>query len=307
MKKILGIALLTSLIIGCKEEPPFINYEQSSKLLDTTYVEATVPTPQQKAMLLEDVSGVRCVNCPDAAIIANGIINAFPGRVYTTVMHPLGLLPTLVDPITKQGHVSKYDFRTEKARIILESRLGVPNSLPMGAINRRLFADSDGRRLIGRQNWFVKSQEELQTSTPVNIELKSELDESAGEGVVTVTLKYTQAITDAHYLSIFMVEDSLIDVQEYQDKQTGNVGYNNEYVHMHVFRDAITAATGDLITNATTELTPGRVYVKQYRYKLKVSEKINVVAKHAKLIAFVHKDNVGIDIIHANETHVKAH
>lgn len=306
MNKLLSAFALVVILWGCKEKAPFINYEESTKLTDSTYVELTVATPQPKTMLLEDVSGVKCVNCPDAAVVARGIMNAFPGRAFNIVMHPaIAALGSFVDPINKEGYLSKYDFRTKDAADILEL-VGIPGALPRGLINRRLFSGKTSR-LLGREEWYVRAEEELQTTTPVNIELKNEYDAATGKGLITVTLKYTETISDKHYLSIALVEDSLIDVQEYQDPQTFQVKYNPNYVHMHVLRDIVTSATGDPVTDLQNALTPGRVFVKQYSYKTKVSDQIDVNPVHGKLLAFVHKDASGIDIVQTAEIHVAEH
>ena len=89
MKKfrILISAFVLLTIVACEEVPPLINYEESKSLKDTTYLINTVPAAELKNVLLEDVSGVKCVNCPDAAVIAKSIMDAFPGRVFTSVLH----------------------------------------------------------------------------------------------------------------------------------------------------------------------------------------------------------------------------
>lgn len=290
-------------LVGCKEEPPFINYNENTALMDSSFM-GPVPQPQQKAVLIEDVSGVRCVNCPDATKIAKDILKAFPGRSYATVLHPnLDALRTFVEPITKEGYVSKYDFRTDDAAIILEERLGLPNSLPLGAINRRLFSGKTSR-LIGRQEWYSRCEQELQGGTPVNIDLKNDLNESTGEGVITVTLTYTQTISEKNFLSMYLVEDSIIDSQIYTDPVTFEAKYIKDYLHMFILRDVITSPTGDLVSDLPS-LTPGRTVIKQYPYKLNVSSKINVTAKNARILAFVSKDSPGIDILHVNGIKIK--
>lgn len=308
MKKILSIFLVVSIFAGCREEPPFINYETGSKLLDSSYVESPVSVPEAKRVLLEDVSGVRCVNCPDAAIIANSIMNAFPGRAFTVVLHPnVASLSSFVDPINKEGYLSKYDFRTDDAKAILENLIGTPGSLPRGAVDRRLFHSGAINRLLGREEWYARAEEQIGTSTPVNLEMKNEFNESTGEGVVTVTIRYTQNVDEDHFLTISLIEDSLIDVQEYWDEAARQVKFNPNYVHMHVLRDVITSPTGDAVSTPATPLVAGRVFVKQYAYKMNVSEKIKVTPKNAKLMALVHKDAANVDVVQVNEIHVTDH
>jgi len=105
-----------------------------------------------------------------ASIIAKSILNAFPGRAYAVVMHPdVQSLSAFVSPINKDGYKSKYDFRTKDASSIL-NLVGMPNSLPRGYVNRRLFSGASSR-ILGREEWFARCQDELQGTTPVNIDL----------------------------------------------------------------------------------------------------------------------------------------
>lgn len=304
MKKIIGIVIIAFIVASCEEVPPPINYEKSTQLKDTTYVKTPAPAAQQKHVLLEDVSGVKCVNCPDAAIIAKSILDAFPGRAFTTVMHPdIPALANFVSPITKSGHESRFDFRTKDASDILQL-IGIPGSLPSGFVNRRKFAGQQSR-ILGRAEWFAKCQEELNGTTPVNIELENKYDEAKKEGVITVKITFTQALSKKYYLSILLTEDSIVDTQEYQDPITFDVLFDNNYVHKHVLRDVITNATGDpLTTNDAVTIVAGRTFEKSYTYKTDVSEKIKVNPKKAHLLVFVHEDATGIDVIQVDEVSV---
>jgi len=307
MKKLCTLfsSVLLLILVACEEVPPLINYEESKSLKDTTYVLSTVPVPEPKNALLEDVSGVKCVNCPDATVIAKSIMKAFPGRVYTTVMHPnLNSLSSFVSPITKAGHESKYDFRTDDAKEILEL-CGIPGALPRGFINRRKFSDQPNR-FIGRTDWYVKCEQEIQGTTPVNIDIESTFDDVKQEGIANVKFTYTSAVTNKQYFSILLIEDSIIDVQEYQDPITFEVKYNNQYVHMFVLRDVVTFAQGDVVAKDTaTSFVPGRVFEKEYKYTMNVSETIKINPKNAKLLVFVHEGVPDLNILQVKQIHVK--
>ena len=57
-------------LISCSEElPPVIMTEEEKPLLDTFYI-GSVPAASVKKVLLFDVTGVRCNNCPKAAVLA---------------------------------------------------------------------------------------------------------------------------------------------------------------------------------------------------------------------------------------------
>lgn len=307
-KSFLYIALVTLVFAACKEVPPAINYEVSKQLKDTTYITGTIPTPQAKNALIEDVSGVQCVNCPDAAIIAKQIMDANPNRVYSIVMHPnTASLNSLCGPVDKEGYKSKADFRTGDAAKLIAA-LGTPNSLPSGYINRRLF-NGQTNRFTSRTDWASLCGTEMASSTPVNIDLHNDFNEATSEGVINIKLTYTAAVIKKQYITIALIEDSLIDVQEYEDKQTFEVKFNPNYVHMHVLRDVITFATGDAVSASTTAIIAGRVFEKDYAYKMRIedpsnNQTFNVIPKNAKLIVFVHEDAPDYNILQVKEIHV---
>lgn len=298
-----SVVLLT--LVACEEVPPLINYEESKSLKDTTYVLSTVPPAEPKNVLLEDVSGVKCVNCPDATVIAKSIMKAFPGRAFTTVMHPnLNSLSSFVSPITKAGHESRFDFRTNDAKEILEL-CGIPGALPRGFINRRQFTDQPNR-FIGRTDWYVKCEQEIQGTTPVNIHVTTEFNDATQEGIAKIKFTYTAAVTTKQYFSITLIEDSITDVQEYNDPQTSTAKYNNEYNHMFVLRDVVTFAQGDPVAKDTaTSFIPGRVFEKEYKYTMNVSDLIKVNPKNAKLLVFVHEGVPDLNILQVKEIRVK--
>jgi hypothetical protein len=308
MKKLILITGLLSILIGCKEEPPYINYDPPKTTIDTTWLKSSVSPAQPKQVLLEDVTGVKCVNCPDAAKIAKDLQDANPGRVNVVSMHPLiDALKTFTSPINSDGHVSKYDFRTEAAADICTNLLGVPNSLPKGAINRIKFGDQN-ELLTDRTAWTSKVNQELNVATPLNITL-TEVTQIDGKPVasneiwIDVEIEYTETVADTNYLTMVLLEDSIVDVQEYMDysQPVPAPDYNDSYTHTHVMRDAITSSTGDLINKKDAALVPGRIFLKRYKYTVTQPW----VRKHMHVVAFVHKNGNNKDVIQSG--HVELH
>ena len=274
MKKGLLIFGLLSIIWGCKkEQPDTAGYDTFDTIIDTTWLKPTPSPAQLKQVLLEEVIGVKSVNSPDAAKIAHDLSDANPGRMNIVSLHPnTPALGPFTAPIHQPDHDSKYDFRTQAAGDICENILGIPNSLPKGGINRKKFDDQTDI-LMDRTNWTAKVNDELAVATPVNISLVQVTQMNgkpvlANEIWVDVAIEYTKAISDNNYVTIVLVEDSIVDVQECVDysQPIPDVEYNNNFVHMQVMRDAITASTGDLINKKDAPLVPGRVFLKRYKY-----------------------------------------
>lgn len=118
MNKILLFAIAI-LFFGCSEEPIMIP-------------EFEVPVTN-RVVLIEDLTGVRCPNCPKGAKAIENIISNLEGKVVAVGIHGT----FLTKPI--EGNVaSKYDFRNPKS-IELEEYLKPFLGKPSVQINRRFF------------------------------------------------------------------------------------------------------------------------------------------------------------------------
>ena len=69
MKQFVWIGLSMALAFtACEEIPPYIDYSVPVvPKKDTTYIASVIPAAQHKAVIIEDITGVRCNNCPSAA------------------------------------------------------------------------------------------------------------------------------------------------------------------------------------------------------------------------------------------------
>lgn len=278
---------------ACKEEAPYINYQIPTVTFDTTYIVSPVPNAQLKEVLIEDISGVGCVNCPEAAQIARGIVAANPGRVNVMTNYPDLPFGILVKPINHDEYQSKYDFRTEAGKDICNF-VTVPGNLPAGYINRKKIA---GDWSVPKDNWSGEVNAELGVTTPVNIELSQHYTPADKKLTVEVTLTYTAARTDSNYISIMLLQDSTIDVQETREQSSGNTIYDSVYVHQHALMDMLTSHNGDLLNNSSQKtLVAGRVI--KIRYEKILDTRTNTIPggtlpppqwspKHMKVLAIV--------------------
>jgi hypothetical protein len=296
---LLTLAAACFLFVACEEEAPYINYMPSSVTTDTTFIDLTkVTTPQAREVLIEDVSGVSCVNCPDAAKIIAQIKSTYPNRVNSITIYPnTPSLFGVTKPVNKpdKGFVSKYELRTEAGGQIIAA-FGSTNALPFGYINRKIFAGTSVR-YINKEEWPGRVNQEKDSVTPVNINLKGKI---TGESKLKIDLElvFTKDFEGDYFVTVALLQDSIIDVQEASDTAVGTV-YIANYVHMHVLRKTITAYTGDKLNSASTSIVKGRVIQKSYETPLipEVSAGLPYPpfqVKNLSVIAFVHRggDNV---------------
>ena len=296
MKQIIAILLMGTFFASCEETAPYINLSPSNSFQDTTYITEKIPAAQQSTVLIEEFTGVRCPNCPDAQLEAKTISANNPGRINILTIHPKGLLNMLTTPFSidiGDKHTSKYDFRTDAGKEIF-NMIGVTGSLPRGSVNRRLFS-GEIERAIDYQKWANYVNGELNKSTPVNIELNSYFTRNDSIAV-EITLTYTEAVSDSNYLTIAVVENGMIDVQE---KKVGpTVIYDEEYDHEHVLRAVVSDFYGDLLK---ANLERGRVFKKLYLYKRDPLW----VKDNLKVLAIVNSNTTIKNVIHSKEADIK--
>ncbi len=284
-------------IVACKETPPYINLTPSNVNSDTTFVVQQIPAAQASTVLIEDFTGVRCPNCPDAQVEAKNLMANNPNRVNVITIHPLNLLNSLTTPFSKELRgdkvTSNYDFRTQAGKEIF-SLIGISNSLPIGTINRNLFS-GETNRVIDYPKWAAYVNAELLKSTPVNIDVKSYYTPKDSIAI-DLTLTYTEAVADTNYFTVAIIENKLKDVQE---RNTGTgVIYDTAYIHEHILRAVVTSFQGDLLK---APLVKGRVFKKILLYKTDPAWNKN----NLKIIAFVHGNTTIKNVIHSKEVDIQ--
>ncbi len=290
---------LSLFILSCKETPPYINMVPSHVSTDSTSVFLPAPTPEEKHVLIEEFSGVKCKNCPAAQQEAAKISSNNLNKIHIITIHPLGINNTLTTPFAvKDGDAfnSTYDFRTAVgANIYNLVGPGVNGGLPMGTVNRKFFSGEPFRNM-NYQNWAAHVNSELTIPTPVNIKLSAK---NIGDSVsIEVTLLYTDYPSDTnHFLTLSLIESGMIDYQESTDIN-GVTIFVKEYVHKHVLRAIVTADYGDILK---AKLEPGRIFFKKYSYKRDPSW----VKTNLDIVAMVHLNTTKQDIIHSKEVHVE--
>jgi hypothetical protein len=275
MKQILPLLVLVVLLTQCKEVPPFINYDEDSttQLRDTTYVlsQGQLPAVQNKNAVIEDFSGVRCNNCPEANERANTIRGDNPGDVFVITIHPL-TPKNLTFP-----YPDDLDLRTEEGEQINQLVYPAPGTLPYGGVNRVKDQGNNSIVLLSAA-WQSKVADEISKTSPVW--LQSEILET-DTATRLVTMSYTvtamEDVTDPPRLSLMLLEDDLITTQ------LNDTGKIKKYKHKHVLREMLTSFNGDPVFESF-EL--GRTYEREIVFE--VPEEI--VLANTSVLLFINRN-----------------
>ncbi len=242
MKNILTIlATAYSLIIfsSCQEQCPLL----SNTPIDTTQ------TTQQKNILIEEFTGVKCVQCPEGHEIAQNIADANNGRVEIVSIHS-GFYAV---PYT----FSLYNFKIAEGTAI-ENLVGPASFYPTAAIDRKLYSGQT-ELLMDKNFWAGNAAAQLQEPLKVKVNFDNTYNPSDRKLIVNVSFDYLEEITGAQSITVLITENDIIDAQETPQ------GIDTFYVHTHVLRALLTNAIGDLVTEQTPA---GTTLTRNYQFTL---------------------------------------
>lgn len=193
-------------------------------------------TPQNRAVLLEEYTGVKCSNCPDGHRIANNLAEKYPNRFYAVNIH--------TSSYAEPYGANEPDFRTAYGEDLAENA-GV-NALPSGAINRHVFQGND--QALGRLLWEGYTEACLEMPAYANIAGKASFDWQTRELSVEVQVFFTDNVpVAANHIHVVLLQNDIIGSQKNAAANPAQNLGNNLYRHMHVFRDFITDEWGDEI------------------------------------------------------------
>lgn len=271
--------LALAMLMSCEEEGPYINFIPDivdTSLLDTTYIAVTPVNPLPKKVLLDEFTGVRCPNCPDAAKKIHEIDSIYPGRLIPLAIH-------MFNNNFAHPHIPSIDYRTTEGTNLFEL-LG-KGSLPIGAIDRVKF-DSETNTLVRLDKWVTYFVDRLSTTPYCNIYLSTRPHATEDKTqIISVKVHYTKATTEVNFISLAVVESGLISPQT---QPNGKVDSN--YIHNHVLRKIITNYNGNILSEGA-EIN--RVYEKEFKLKLSESWK----ADRLSIIAYIHLNDTKYNVV----------
>jgi len=219
------------------------------------YVE---PIPTGRNILIEDFTGQKCVNCPKATELIHELQEAYGDETIIPVAIHCGgfgvALPKGLMTVTGQT------YGNETA-----ASLGQPS----GRINRHNAASYT--------QWTNLVNDALKEPTSVRMELYTDYDEYDRTLKLYTTILAPEG-TSARF-QLWLIEDSIKAVQYMPDNST-----NKEYIHNHVFREALNGTWGEEQSFGQEE--------KEFRHTYTLSE--SYVDSHCSIVGFLYNDKEGV-------------
>lgn len=221
------------------------------------------PAEVGRAILIEDFTGQRCINCPTGTEIINGIVDTYgEDNVIAVGIHsgPLGFAGNSKTPGLMTDTGNEYYTRWDK-----ENKMGQP----WVVFNRKTSPDSH------YNNWAAMVGTIISEKANLSVKIANAYDAAKRTLTTTVVAFGTNGTVNGK-LQVWIVEDCVKALQMMPDGKP-----NKEYMHNHVFRAAVNGTWGEDVT-----VKEGETTTKQYQYVL--PEKWN--ADKIAVVAFVYND-----------------
>ena len=215
MKKLMILSLLATIFGACTEIAP------------------VVPALGDRKVLVEEFTGVRCVNCPAGASELENLRGVYGDRLVVVSVHTGDFSAPYAD--------SKFDFRTPEGDA-LEKNLGAPLGYPTAVVNRKKFTGQTGLQ-VGRSLWAGLVASETKEASAASFSIEKTYNSTTRQ--FQMTIKAVENAKDALKNVVFsaiITEDNIVDNQETPS------GKRSDYKHRHVFR---TFAANEIAINPT--------------------------------------------------------
>ena len=234
-----------------------------------------------RVVLVEELTGVNCPNCPAGASQLETIVDFFEGSVVVVGIHG--------DQLTQPVTGSAYDFRTEASKDIESSFtfFGKPSAV----INRNKNGEDRPWGFLIPQ-WNTEITKEVEKPQEVEIVISKTYDQTTRELTVNVAAAALVDLERSLHLTVLLTEDNIIDAQKDTDEIIP------DYKHKHVLRAMLSDnSLGDLVSSG---LQANESVLKNYTFTLP-AEDGTWVAENINIVAHVRDDNV---VLQAAEVHL---
>lgn len=271
----LSMLLLGVLVISCDK-------------LDKPYaVEKTISVDTNKRkILLEDYTGMKCVNCPAATAGAEALVDLYKGQVILMTVHA----GYFSEP-DASGHYTT-DYRTSEGVAWFNDFLLISN--PMGMVNRSPY---NGKQAIGAGSWAAAVGALIEENEVASINIQTNYTPSSRHHVnTTIETKFHKELQGAYNLTVCILEDSIIGWQKNNDPLVGTVPDIENYVFNDMLRAVLNGTYGEQITNVVDTV---QTYSKTYLYTINDSWN----PKNLSLVAFVFNSETK-EIIQVEKQHL---
>jgi thiol-disulfide isomerase/thioredoxin len=244
----------------------------------------TVPPLGDRKVLVEEFTGVRCVNCPAGAAELENLKATYGDRLVIISVHA----GDFALPYTN----SQFDFRTPEGDA-LEKLLGAPIGYPTAVVNRKKFAGEERLQVL-RSTWAGRVAQETTQPSTMSLVFVKKYNASTRQFDLEVRLALAENFKENEDLRLNVV----VTESGVRDLQQAPSGIISDYNHKYILRKALSRPEGDPLTQQV--LKSGAVISSKFSVKLPENWK----AENCQIVAFVTRNgnNNDFSVLQVGET-----
>lgn len=220
-----------------------LGFTGCDKIKDPIQNRSVTPTDTVKyirKVLLEDYTGHTCGNCPPAAVQAEALSEAYPGKIITIAVHSGDFAKTKAAYPTSYTTTTGNDWNGSSG-FNISAGAGNPN----GLVNRKSY---DGSNLIqGISKWPTTVALALNDPYILGFTITPVYDATSRNLNTTIKAKFKTAYSGNTNVTVVLMEDSIIGPQTDYSKNPDKIP---DYVFMHMLRGDINGSWGTLLKAA---------------------------------------------------------
>lgn len=212
---------LASLMASCD------NIDEADRFIPE---EKPIPDPHAvpKTLLIQELTGIQCVNCPDGAQVIHGIQESYPGKVIAVGIHPEG-------GGSNTRPIGAFDLRSEASQTFWENS-GKLTSFPCAFFNGTDHSTD-------KEYWNTLAMQALLEPAVMTIDAESTYDQDTRKATVDYTINLTADLEADLRVMVWVMENNIIGPQR---TATATL---RDYEHNHVLRASMNGNWGEGIGN----------------------------------------------------------
>lgn len=240
----------------------------------------------EKTVLVEELTGVSCPNCPNGSSVLQSLIEQYDHKVIGVAIHG----EFLAEPVSS----SKYDFRSQMAND-LENKLKPYFGKPAAAVNRVQQEGFEEYSVSNFDLWGGFVEKEFEKPAQLSIGIENTYNEDTRELNIVAALTANENLTGDLRINVMITESHIWDAQKFPTTIEDN------YEHNHMLRAMLTPIDG-LALNS--DLNQDEIVNRSFNFTIPEDPDL-WVPENMDVIVFVSKvDGSSEEVIQAAEEHV---
>lgn len=231
MKKIFSIVIVIGIVTAIAVLPS-CDIVEEPYLVPVGSNDTTGPEENVRKVLLEDYTGQKCPNCPEAAEVGHSLQAIYGEQVVIIAIHS----GNFSIPDTSGAFTA--DFRSSEGTE-LDQFFGIYQfGYPMGMINR---TEYDGFPVVLKDNWQSAVEEQLALHPQADISITNTYNPGTRKLDCSLESEFPEDLDGTFNICVYIIESGIISPQQ---TEGGVIG---DYVHNHMLRSSMNGTWGDLV------------------------------------------------------------